>query len=136
MKLYAVTEGAYSDYHIVTLQADREKAERIAEVLSDRGYVYDVEEFESDDWETDPRPVWSVKVDNMMAQAGHISKTESTVEWMKEWPSGLRVYYVKAKTPFAAITIVTDRLAKEKAERILEGLGVTDDIQFKEEKLT
>lgn len=121
MKLYAVTEGLYSDYHIVTLQADEAKAYKIAEVLSGNGGVYDVEEFESDDWEADPRPVWSVSVDSGLVQAMFTSKTESTVEWMKEWPSGRRIYYVKAKAVEQAVKIIQDRLAEEKARK--EGLA-------------
>ena len=121
MKLYAVTAGEYSDYRIVTLQTDREKAERIAEVLSDRGDVYDVEEFESDDWETDPRPVWSVYIEKGQVITKSVSKTESTVEWSKTWPFGRTIVYIKAKTAEQAIKIAQDRLAKEKARK--EGLA-------------
>ncbi len=49
MKLYAVTKGDYSDYHIITLTADKEAAKRIAKMFSDGEYDYDkakVEEYE------------------------------------------------------------------------------------------
>ena len=121
MKLYAVTEGAYSDYHIVTLQADEAKAYKIAAVLSGNGDVYDVEEFESDDWEEDPRPVWSVYIEKGQVILNSVSKTESTVEWSKTWPFGRTVTYVKAKTAEQAVKILQDRLAEEKARK--EGLA-------------
>ena len=35
MKLYAVTKGDYSDYHIITLTADKEAAKKIAKMFSD-----------------------------------------------------------------------------------------------------
>ena len=34
MKLYAVTKGDYSDYHIITLTADKEAAKKIAKRFS------------------------------------------------------------------------------------------------------
>ena len=35
MKLYAVTKADYSDYHIITLTADKEVAKKIAKMFSD-----------------------------------------------------------------------------------------------------
>ena len=33
MKLYAITDGEYSDYHIIALTADREAAEKISDMF-------------------------------------------------------------------------------------------------------
>ena len=122
MKLYAVTSGAYSDYHIITLQADEKKAQKIAEVLEkinyDRGI--DVEEFESDEWEDDPRPVWLVRSFN--GNILDIDATGSTHEGTKMIRhAGIRLDMVKAKTSEQARKIVQDRLAEEKARK--EGLA-------------
>lgn len=47
MKLYAVTKGDYSDYHIITLTADKEAAKRIAKMCSNGEYdKAEVEEYE------------------------------------------------------------------------------------------
>ena len=47
MKLYAVTKGDYSDYHIITLTADKEAAKKIAKMFSDGEYdEAKVEEYE------------------------------------------------------------------------------------------
>ena len=47
MKLYAVTKGDYSDYHIITLTADKEAAKKIAKMFSDSEYgKAKVEEYE------------------------------------------------------------------------------------------
>lgn len=46
MKLYAVTKGDYSDYHIITLTADKEAAKKIAKRFSDEYDVAKVEEYE------------------------------------------------------------------------------------------
>lgn len=122
MKLYAVTSGAYSDYHIITLQADEKKAQKIAEVLEkinyDRGI--DVEEFESDEWEDDPRPVWLVRSFN--GNILDIDATGSTHEGTKMIRNaGIRLDMVKAKTSEQARKIVQDLLAEEKARK--EGLA-------------
>lgn len=46
-KLYAVTEGRYSDYHIVALSSDKEKAEELAKWYNLREHTNaEVEEFE------------------------------------------------------------------------------------------
>lgn len=49
MKLYAVTKGCYSDYHIITLTADKSRAKRIAKIYSDRWGEAQVEEYEDGD---------------------------------------------------------------------------------------
>ena len=47
MKLYAVTKGDYSDYHIITLTADKKAAKEIAKMFSDGEYdKAKVEEYE------------------------------------------------------------------------------------------
>lgn len=46
MKLYAVTKGDYSDYHIITLTADKEVAKKLAKRFSDKYTAATVEEYE------------------------------------------------------------------------------------------
>lgn len=49
MKLYAVTKGEYSDYHIIALTADKEAAKKIAKMFTTGECDYDkaeVEEYE------------------------------------------------------------------------------------------
>lgn len=53
MKLYAVTKGEYSDYHIIALTADKEVAKKIAKMFSYGEYDYDqaqVEEYEDGEY--------------------------------------------------------------------------------------
>lgn len=47
MKLYAITDGEYSDYGIITLTADEKKAERLAKMLN-----ANVEEYEDGEYDT------------------------------------------------------------------------------------
>jgi hypothetical protein len=46
MKLYAVTKGDYSDYHIIVLTANKEVAKKIAKRFSDKYDAAKVEEYE------------------------------------------------------------------------------------------
>lgn len=45
-KIYAVTKGSYSAYHIIALTTDKERAEHIAKIFSDGWDDAEVEEFE------------------------------------------------------------------------------------------
>lgn len=47
MKLYAITDGEYSDYRIITLTADEAKAKRLAKMLN-----ANVEEYEDGEYDT------------------------------------------------------------------------------------
>lgn len=59
MKIYVVTKGQYSDYHIVAATLDKEKAERMAKRFSDKWDECEVEEYE--DGDIDFRPYWDVR---------------------------------------------------------------------------
>jgi hypothetical protein len=55
-KVYLITSGIYSDYHVVKVTLDRDKAERYAMYMTAKTYnkyasEYNVEEFELDDFE-------------------------------------------------------------------------------------
>lgn len=43
MTVYVITEGSYSDYHIIAVSTDKDKAEKLAEMFG-----ADVEEWETD----------------------------------------------------------------------------------------
>lgn len=58
MKLYAVTKGSYSDYHIIALSRSKRRAEKIASLCSDRYGDAVVEEYEETIIEL--KPIWRV----------------------------------------------------------------------------
>src|SRR5574340_466763 len=64
MKIYMVSRGQYSDYHIEALYTDKEKADRHAERLNevDHYACSDVEEVEVRDEAPVFYPVWHVTV--------------------------------------------------------------------------
>lgn len=51
MKVYVITQGEYSDYHILGVSLDRERAERIVQLYHDDNALWDqpiIEEYETD----------------------------------------------------------------------------------------
>ena len=48
MKIYVITKGCYSDYHICAVATDPEQAEKLAKIFSDRYDEADVEEFDTE----------------------------------------------------------------------------------------
>ena len=48
MKIYVITKGDYSDYHICGVATDPEKAERLAKIHTDRWDDAQVEEYDTD----------------------------------------------------------------------------------------
>ena len=52
MKVYVLTRGEYSDYHIIGVYSTREKAQEVCDVMCGNGTIYDapqIEEYELDE---------------------------------------------------------------------------------------
>lgn len=135
MKLYAVTKGEYSDYHIIALTADKDVAEKLAKKYSNRANAYcfaedaNVEEYEDGVVLLD-RDCYFVRV-----QGGNVTEvvapnTEET--WFNE---DEEIYnesivatnmndsyytYVLARNPNEAAKIGKDRVMQYIASRELE----------------
>lgn len=63
MKIYVITEGDYSDYHIIGVTLDRKKAETYCRVSQNNNYAPDVEEYETDLFDSiEGRKPYSVKL--------------------------------------------------------------------------
>lgn len=59
-KIYVVTKGSYSDYHIVGVSLSKETAEKIASVYSGQYEPAHVEEYEEDRYQAET--IWEVKI--------------------------------------------------------------------------
>jgi hypothetical protein len=64
-KLYAVTAGEYSDYHIITICSNKEKAEEICKLYNRGDPYYDasIEEYEDGVRVDLNRPIFKVTID-------------------------------------------------------------------------
>lgn len=122
---YAVTENGYSDYRIITITEDKEKAERIA-----AAYDGDVEEYE--DCIINPIGIWKVyyceKTKKWVIQ--HSDRNIEDIkdgEWKPDYFEStfsmgmIWVIYVTAENKKLAKKIAYDKYAQWKTER--EGLA-------------
>ena len=62
MKIYVVTKGHYSDYHIITATTNEEKAKKIAKNFNDDYDKTNIEIFE--DSELYANPFWEISFDS------------------------------------------------------------------------
>ena len=61
MKVYVVTSGQYSDYHIDAVCIDKDIADTIAHSIEENGYDVDayVEEYDTDDFSAKSAKIWT-----------------------------------------------------------------------------
>jgi len=128
-KLYAITAGEYSDYHIITCTTDKQRAENMAK-------IYDAEVEEYDDGIIDENiPWWIVRSYNMteakvedgmaklnLSGADYVTNDCLIYDYRKD--SGYCVIYVKAPIEEKACKIAQDEIAKyfyekEQTSRVL-----------------
>ena len=124
MKLYAVTKGDYSDYHIITLTADKDAAKKIAKWFSG---TYDamVEEYEDGDIILG-KELYFVRmvngnIDDVTEDGSEYNLFDTSVYHGNTW-GGEPMYYTHVLTDSAekAAKIGKDRIMKYIAEK--EGL--------------
>ena len=125
MKIYVITKGEYSDYHICDVAIDKERAESLVKFHSSE---YELAEIEEYDTEATPdeaiknfEPIWYVHI----TPSGSISKTR--ISHFSNDPSYDNEYnlfndnsfnaYIKTKSEEYAVKIALDRRAKILAER-------------------
>lgn len=125
MKLYAVTKGDYSDYHIITLTADKEVAKKLAKRFSG---TYDdamVEEYEDGEIILG-KELYFVRmvdgnIDDVTEDDSEYNLFDTSVCHGNTW-GGKPMYYTHVLTDTAekAAKIGKDRIMKYIAEK--EGL--------------
>lgn len=132
-KVYVVTSGEYSDYHIVGVTMDEEKAHRIADLLSecdcDEAHVeeYDADEFEKQ-WK-DETVIFRGCLDRHWGKSNPVYAfvTYEQNEKALDYPLGVVSHfrdklndfykvYVRAKDREHAIKIAEDKIAEYRAQ--------------------
>ena len=131
MKVYILTTGEYSDYHIVYVTLDKEKAEKFVEDTNkyvDKNWGYNVvnlEEFDTDDFNFvyDNDKTWyakklqdeiEVSFDEEVIGNPYFDEKINVVS--VSWDGGLCVY-VKAKDSDHAFKVAVDLFAEYEAEQ-------------------
>lgn len=118
MTIYAVTDGDYSDYHIVALTVNKERAEHIAKFYK----TAEIEEYE-DAQELPENPMWECEITENSTVWADLTETydPAMVEGVKEEKhSYLGTYYIvhaRAEDEAHAMEKARDILEKYKAEQ-------------------
>lgn len=114
MKIYVVTKGDYSDYHIITATTDYEQAKKIAENFSDEWDKAEVEVFENAEIYT--KPCWDVRF-NKFGEVEEVKRNSS--EYSYERANALfhdGTMCVTADAADAAVKIASEKYAQIKAK--------------------
>lgn len=130
MTVYVLTDGSYSDYHIIGVTLDEATAEQFAKI-----HQCEIETFETDkikEWST--KAVWRVdyrsQFDGKTVRKVVCAYLEENIDYSDEVLNELRVFnfmeagydderfymYAVAETKEQAIKIFTDKVAEYKAK--------------------
>lgn len=134
MIIYVLTQGAYSDYHIVTATTDKDQAEKLCKIFNKNNPYYrtEIEEYDSENYGhvKENKPVFHLTYDpNALTHALKIEEGYSSSDYdnVKNGPTcyyrgsnKLANGYVMAADQDTATKIFFDELAKKKAE--MEGI--------------
>lgn len=136
MKVYVITSGEYSDYHIVAVETDYEVAKRIVAQLNTEGKQWEnrIEEHETGKYEiygnTAVKRLYRMEVDFKSGEIIYFSEPyivaheENDIEISKEVLYGKTVHiHITATFPVSyekskVKKIMLDRIAKFKAEKM------------------
>lgn len=115
MKIYVVTQGSYSDYHIITATTDEKLANKIAKKFGWYNYMTRVEEY--DDAELYLKPVFFVRFDEqgMVTEISNRSKELNSYNWINECDfdvNGQVCVFVQAVDEGDAIKIAREKRAE------------------------
>lgn len=126
MKVYAITKGCYSDYHICCIVTTKEQADRAVALYSDRYDKAEIEEYDTNDILTieDGVSRWDATYDPDTKTICLISKFdgEPLLHGTDIWKtiSGKYSILVNARNREHALKVASDAIAKYMAEQ--EGL--------------
>lgn len=120
MKVYVITQGCYSDYHIVGVALDKEKAERIKSFFDRDYYSAEIEEYDTEKWDlSDERNLYSIRI-----YRDEISVIDNDAYYdpnvVRAYPWGVYEVSVMAKDEEHAMKIASDMIAQYKAVEMLE----------------
>lgn len=124
MKIYIITKGDYSSYHICAVSTDKNKAETLRKAFSDSWDEAQIETYESDEFLTEIENGFKL-YDCVMKEDGNMSITtfESSIDYINSADFKVKKYekaykvYVWAKDKEHARKIAADKIAEFKAKK-------------------
>ncbi len=133
-KIYIVTSGEYSDYHIEAVFSTKEKAN---DYIQQNGTDYNIEEYDLDEEVVKETKVWRIEFEitagtNKMTRAFIVDNTAPIVDKLKDTciveeyirhlppsPRQYIIFVVEADTMSRAIKIASERFAAVKANEYI-----------------
>lgn len=123
MKIYVITVGDYSDYHICAVALSKEKAEDLRERYSDKWNEAQIEEYDTDDYYIEKGRFYHVQAGKRtfigVREIGVVESCDRNRVFVTHYRNDRMFYnvYVKAMDEVHAKKIGMDLIAKFKAER-------------------
>lgn len=122
MKIYVITKGSYSDYHICAVSTNQKNAEKLQKIFSDKWDQAMIEEYESDQYLTETESGMEL-YKCVTGKDGTILADMSIInlDYMDDYDFQVRylankyIVYVWAKDSEHAKKIATDKIAEFKA---------------------
>ena len=122
MKIYVITKGSYSDYHICAVSTNQKNAEKLQKIFSGRWDQAMIEEYESDQYLTETESGMEL-YKCVMGKDGTILADVSIIDldYINDCDFRVRdvanryLVYVWAKDSKHAKKIATDKIAEFKA---------------------
>lgn len=145
MKIYVITSGCYSDYHIDAVTDDKDRAEFLKLKFSDEYDEANIEEYDTDEYRVEGMPnqlYWKVRVYKGSKPIIRPMLSGEVKFVVYNTHIGASVSYcvlceavVIAKTKEQALEIVRDKYAKYLAEKLeFEMSGIEDAFKLKYEE--
>lgn len=126
MKIYVITQGCYSDYHIIAATTDEEKAKMIAAKFDEVGDETNIEVYDDADNVVYERPAWVVRFSSS-GEVRDICPADYDFQYQRVIEGAIHkvisdniLVYVSADTKEAAIKIASEKRAMWLAQK--EGL--------------
>lgn len=122
MKVYVITKGDYSDYHICAVTLDKDKAEQLREKFS-KGYYNEADIEEYDTEETEEIIKHNLYFADYNERTHEVRVAERDFEYREDcgkvftMRNGLYAY-IFADSKEEALKIASDKFAKYRAEKM------------------
>lgn len=126
MKIYVITKGCYSDYHIAAVTDDKDKAEFLKLKFSDEYDEANIEEYDTDEYSVEG--IQNMKLFYWKVSIFHgksvVYPYLSGNQYFNVYPDGIKAVVI-ARTKEQAIKIVRDKYAQylsEQAEKQVDNI--------------